>query len=92
LCCRIIGGLTAYILASIHREDNEVYIYDLAIQQKYQRQGVGTALMTFFFDEMKVKNVKYIYVQADKVDEHAVNFYKKLGGNQEDVYHFDFEI
>jgi aminoglycoside 3-N-acetyltransferase I len=87
-----IGGLTAYTLPSIYREDNEVYIYDLAVDQKYQRQGIGTSLMKYFLAEMKKQGVKYVYVQADKVDDHAIAFYKKLGGVEEDVFHYDFRL
>ena len=89
---KVVGGLTAYVLPSIHREDNEIYIYDLAVASQHQRQGIGSNLVKYLFEDLKKQNVKYVYVQADKVDDEAIAFYKKLGGKQEDVYHFDFEL
>ena len=35
----IIGGLTAHQLASTYFEANEVYVYDLAVHQEFQRMG-----------------------------------------------------
>lgn len=86
----IIGGLTAHELASTYFEANEVYVYDLAVHQDFQRKGIGTRLI----EELKKiscnKGDKEIFLQADVGDDYAIDFYKKIGGVPEDVIHFSF--
>ncbi|WP_414469703.1 GNAT family N-acetyltransferase [Methanobacterium sp. ACI-7] len=86
----IIGGLTAHQLASTYFEANEVYVYDLAVHQDFQRKGIGTRLI----EELKKiccnAGDKEIFLQADVGDNYAIDFYKKIGGVPEDVIHFSF--
>jgi len=86
----IIAGLTAHQLASTYFEANEVYVYDLAVHQNFQRKGIGTRLI----EELKKISCgngdKVIFLQADIKDEYAIDFYKKIGGVPEDVIHFSF--
>lgn len=86
----IIGGLTAHELASTYFESNEVYVYDLAVHQDFQRKGIGTKLI----EELKKiscnKGDKEIFLQADIDDKYAIEFYNKIGGVPEDVIHFSF--
>src|SRR5258708_40157899 len=42
---RVIGGLVAYELDKFEQDRREIYIYDLAVQEEYRRQGVATALI-----------------------------------------------
>lgn len=88
----VVGGLTAYILPSVYSNKSEVYIYDLAIARNYQRQGIGTSLIENLKIYCKTINVHEIFVQADVVDNNALDFYRKIGGIEEDVRHFDFKI
>ena len=86
----IIAGLTAHQFDSTYFEANEVYVYDLAVHQNFQRKGVGTGLM----EELKriscSNGDKEIFLQADIEDEYALKFYKKIGGIPENVIHFSF--
>jgi ribosomal protein S18 acetylase RimI-like enzyme len=86
----IIGGLTAHQLASTYFEANEVYVYDLAVHQEFQRKGVGTRLIEELKKISCSKGDKEIFLQADIPDEYAIDFYKKIGGVPEDVIHFSF--
>lgn len=88
----VIGGLTAYILPSPYAETAEVYVYDLAVATDYQRSGVGTILMRGIRDYCAALGVREVFLQADYVDQHAVDFYHKLGGAREDVIHFSFAL
>ena len=89
----IIGGLTAHILPSTYFESAEVYIYDLGVKEEFQRSGIGTMLVEDFNDYCSKRGFKEMFVQADTVDEHAVAFYKKIGGfPEEDVIHFSFPL
>ncbi len=86
----IIGGLTAHELASTYFEANEVYVYDLAVHQDFQRMGIGSKLI----EELKAiccsKGNKEIFLQADIEDKYALDFYNKIGGIPENVIHFSF--
>ncbi len=86
----IIGGLTAYELASPYYEANEVYVYDLAVHQNFQRKGIGTKLIKELKKISCNKGDKEIFLQADIGDDYAIDFYKKIGGVPEDVIHFGF--
>jgi aminoglycoside 3-N-acetyltransferase I len=88
----VIGGLTAYVLPSPYFESAEVYVYDLAVATEYQRQGVGAKLMRGIREHCAASGMKEVFLQADYEDEHAVDFYRKIGGAREDVIHFSFAL
>ncbi|MFD0871537.1 GNAT family N-acetyltransferase [Paenibacillus residui] len=87
---RIIGGLTAYELEMYDREGSSMYIYDLAVNKEYQRKGIGSRLVNEIIMLCKSKNIEDLFVQADGVDQHAISFYKKIGGKQSRTFHFSF--
>lgn len=88
---KVIGGLIAYELQKFEQERSEIYIYDLAVDDSYRRQGIATRLI----EELKSIGAKrgayVILVQADPEDEPAISLYTKLG-IREDVLHFDIPI
>lgn len=89
---RVVGGLTAHVLPSVYFSSSEVYVYDLAVDRKYQRQGIGAELMLELQHYCRSLGYKEIFVQTDAVDKHALNFYEKIGGAREDVFHFSFAL
>jgi aminoglycoside 3-N-acetyltransferase I len=70
---------------------SEIYIYDLAVDEKYRRQGIARQLI----NELKVIGKAIgswaIFVQADRVDTPAVKLYQSIG-TQEEPLHFDIPI
>lgn len=86
----VIGGLTAFVLPSPYAETAEVYVYDLAVAPVYQRKGVGAMLMRGVREYSASLGAREVFLQADYVDRHAVDFYHKIGGAREDVIHFSF--
>lgn len=87
----VVGGLCAYELKKFERERSEIYIYDLAVEEKHRRQGIATNLILKLKEIAKEKKAYVIYVQADLGDEPAINLYTKLG-TREDVHHFDILV
>ena len=85
---KIIGGLTAYELTKFEQQRSEIYIYDLAIDESYRRQGIATALINHLKTKAKQRGAYVIIIQADWDDEPAINLYEKLG-KKEKVLHFD---
>jgi aminoglycoside 3-N-acetyltransferase I len=88
----LLGGLTAHVLPSLYTPSSEVYLYDLAVDKRYQRQGVGTALIAALKKYCDSIGYKEIFVQADAGDEQALNFYKKTGGVRTPVFHFSYPL
>ena len=88
----VVGGLTAHVLPSVHFESSEVYLYDLAVDNAFQRQGIGTALVSELKKYCCENNYKELFVQADFEDKHALDFYRKIGGVEENVRHFNFSV
>jgi aminoglycoside 3-N-acetyltransferase I len=88
---RLAGGLVAYELLKFEQERSEFYIYDLAVDPGFRRQGIATALI----EELRYIAAKHsgwvVYVQADYGDDPAIALYTKLG-KREDVMHFDMTV
>ncbi len=87
----VVGGLAAYELKKFEQKRSEIYIYDLAVAKSHRRQGVATSLIQELQPIAKERGAWVIFVQADYVDEPAVNLYTKLG-IREEVLHFDIPI
>jgi len=85
---RVIGGIAAYVLPKFEQVRSEIYIYDLAVDEEYRRQGVATALISKLRQLAAERGAYVIFVQADRGDEAAISLYRKLGV-REDVLHFD---
>ena len=87
----VVGALAAYVLPKIEQARSELYIYDLAVIESAQRQGVATGLINALKPVARARGAWVIYVQADDGDEPAVALYSKLG-TREDVLHFDIPV
>ncbi|WP_259371964.1 AAC(3)-I family aminoglycoside N-acetyltransferase [Caldimonas mangrovi] len=85
---QVIGGLAAYVLPKFEQARSELYIYDLAVDTAYRRQGVATALIEKLRKLATARGIYVIFVQADHGDDPAIALYTKLGV-REDVLHFD---
>jgi aminoglycoside 3-N-acetyltransferase I len=77
----IIGGVTAYTLPMTKQESSEIFIYDVAVLSAYRRKGVGRRLLTELQNQASEAGIHELFVAADNDDEHALDFYRHLGGN-----------
>lgn len=89
---KLVGGLTSYIIEQYYSTSPLVYIYDLAIKTDFQRQGIGKMLMAAILTYGKEIGAEEVFVQADNIDHHALEFYKSTGGNAEKVVHFTYPL
>ncbi len=87
----VLGGLVAYELDKFERARRELYIYDLAVDERHRRRGIATALIEQLRAIAMQRGVWVIYVQADPGDLPAIALYEKLG-TREDVLHFDITV
>lgn len=89
---KIIGGLTGYILAQYYTEKTQVYLYDIGVSPDYQRMGIGERLLNTLQDFCRTGGHELFFVQAEKAEDQAVNFYRKNQPSSEvDVIHFTFQ-
>lgn len=86
----VIGALAAYVLPKFEQARSELYIYDLAVDERHRRQGVATALIARVRELAVERGIHVIFVQADHGDAPAIALYTKLGV-REDVLHFDIQ-
>lgn len=85
---KVVGGLIAYILRKFEQERSEIYIYDLAVLEKFRRRHIATGLINNLRAIAADIGAWVIYVQADYGDDPAIKLYESLG-KREDVMHFD---
>jgi aminoglycoside 3-N-acetyltransferase I len=76
----IIGGVTAYALPMTHAESAEMFIFDVAVQSPHRKQGIGRRLLTALRQQASEAGIHEVFVAADDADEHALDFYRRLGG------------
>ena len=84
----VVAGLAGYVLKKFEQEGSEIYIYDLAVLEKYRRQGIATGLINKLREIARDLGSYVIFVQADVGDDPAIKLYESLG-IREDVHHFD---
>jgi len=88
----VVGALTAYTLPTYYTGRPFVYIFDVAIEENYQRQGIGSQLLDAVKAYGKEIGAAELFVQADLEDTHALEFYRKNGGEAESVVHFTYPL
>jgi aminoglycoside 3-N-acetyltransferase I len=86
----VAGGLVAYQLDKLEQERREIYIYDLAVDERWRRRGVATGVIAALQREAARRDAYVIYVQADLDDAPAIALYETLGVG-EVARHFDIE-
>ncbi len=85
-----IGGLTAHALPMTRNESRELFIYDLAVDAAHQRRGVGRALVHTACALAASEGIRVSFVPADDEDDHAIAFYRAIGGDGAPVTIFTF--
>lgn len=89
----VVGGLTVYTIQQYYSERPLAYIYDLAVKSEMQRMGIGSILIEFTKSYFAVLGYEEVFVQADRVDKHALDFYRKTNPSaEEDVLHFYYKL
>lgn len=86
----LLGGLTAHTLPMTRSESAEIFIFDIAVHADHQRRGVGRQLVSQLREEAARAGIETVFVPADNDDEHALDFYRALGGDPAPVTIFTF--
>ncbi|MED3575165.1 GNAT family N-acetyltransferase [Cytobacillus praedii] len=88
----VVGGLTGYELLMYDQKGSSMYLYDLAVDKNYQRRGIGSNLVGELMDYCRSKDIKDLFVQANVEDQHAIEFYNKIGGDDSETVQFSFHL
>ncbi|HAA10955.1 MAG TPA: AAC(3)-I family aminoglycoside 3-N-acetyltransferase [Cytophagales bacterium] len=89
----VVGGLTAYTLDQYYSQKPLAYIYDLAVDTTLQRQGIGKQLIAAFHRHCQERGYEEVFVQADEVDDYALDFYRSTRPTEEEkVRHFYYSL
>lgn len=86
----IVGGITAHVLPMTRAEASELFVYDLAVREDYQRRGIGRRLMETLHEAGQAAGIPVMFVPADNEDVHALDFYHAIGGDPAPVTIFTF--
>ncbi|GAB5527782.1 MAG: GNAT family N-acetyltransferase [Roseivirga sp.] len=90
---KVVGALTAYVLEQYYAVRPLVYIYDLAVDSSVQRKGIGKKLIAAINHYCTQQGFEEVFVQADKDEDHAVNFYRSTRPTaEEEVVHFYYTL
>jgi aminoglycoside 3-N-acetyltransferase I len=84
----VVGGATAYTLPKLEQATTELYLYDIAVAERWRRRGIATGLIRQLQEVAAMLGSVSLYVQADPEDAPAVALYLRLG-HRADVFHFD---
>ena len=84
----VVGGLTAYELPMVYKDNSEIFLYDLAVKPEYQRMGIGKGLIQGLKEYCVKNGIKEFFVLAHEEDEHAIEFYHATDGKSEKVINF----
>lgn len=89
-----MGALTSYVLDQYYSEKPLAYIFDLSVDTKMQRQGVGRELIKYTKQYFKKEGFEEVFVQADQIDQNAVSFYRSTNPTEEEekVAHFYYTL
>jgi aminoglycoside 3-N-acetyltransferase I len=86
---KIVGGATIYVLDQYYSIKPLAYIYDLAVLKQYQRQGIGRIIINHIREYFSKLHFEEVFVQADEIDDYALEFYRKTQPTEEEkVRHF----
>jgi aminoglycoside 3-N-acetyltransferase I len=84
----VIGGLTAHTLPMTRNESEEVFVYDIAILERFRRLGAGRMLIDSLRHAAKEVGVSDVFVPVDEDDREALEFYRSLQGTESPIRFF----
>ncbi len=88
---QIVGGLTVHVLEQYYAAKPLAYIYDLAVLNEHQRKGIDKSLIAFTNDYFREKGFEEAFVQAEKEDGYAIDFYRLTKPTvEEEMIHFSY--
>lgn len=83
-CCvdggRIVAFLYGYELNRLDKQGNMLYVHEVGVLPKYQRQGIGTAMLEKLKECCGLLGICRFFLFTQKSNEAACALYEKVGG------------
>jgi aminoglycoside 3-N-acetyltransferase I len=79
----VIGGLTAYELPRFKEEVKELFLYEMAVNQVYKKNGVAKEIIEFTKKIASEKGVREMFVGTSVRNTAAMRLFEKTGGREE---------
>ena len=76
----VIGFTYGYALPRLNGSKNMLYLHEVGVAQRYQRQGIGMQMMCALQNICVKSNIGKIFLFTDSHNAPANAFYRKLGG------------
>jgi ribosomal protein S18 acetylase RimI-like enzyme len=76
---KVFGFAWAHWLVRLARESQHLLLYEIEVDARHQRKGIGRELMNAILSEANSKQAE-VFVFTNHSNPGAVSFYKSLGG------------
>jgi aminoglycoside 3-N-acetyltransferase I len=76
----VVGGITAHTLPMTRQESSEMFVFDIAVRSDHRNKGIGRRLLDTLSKQATQSGIRELFLAADNADEHALDFYRRLGG------------
>jgi aminoglycoside 3-N-acetyltransferase I len=86
-----LGGITAHVLPMTRSPSRELFVYDVAVREDHQRQGIGRAMLVELCAQAARAEIASVFVAVADEDVHAMDFYRGVGGAASPVTLFSFD-
>jgi aminoglycoside 3-N-acetyltransferase I len=77
-----VGYLSAYCFPNVENADLHVYVFDIIVDERYQRIGIGSRLIEELKQQCRVDNVRRIWVGTALENTAAQRLYERTGGRK----------
>jgi len=81
LVARVNNEIAGFVIGMIYVERNTLHghILTIDVEQRFQRQGIGTLLLKKIEDTFKQKKTKFLHLEVREDNEAAIGLYTKMG-------------
>jgi len=85
-----VGFAFGYVLPRRHGDAEMLFVYEVDVDERYQRRGIATRLLRELERVARARGVHEAFVLADADNDPAAGLYRSLGGEALEVVQFEF--
>jgi ribosomal protein S18 acetylase RimI-like enzyme len=85
-----VGFAFGYVLPRRHGDAEMLFVYEVDVDERYHRRGIGTRLLRELERIARTRGVHEAFVLTEADNDPAIGLYRSLGGEALDVVQFEF--